>query len=287
MINTDIFKIVQLLISNYKCIVIPNLGAFILNKENNNRMIAPLYKLSFNSQLIHDDGILATYFQKRNNISYDKALIEIQYLVQDIKTDLSDKKEVVCANLGTLQMQNDSITYKNNPSFVIPSSFGLSSITLHTISAIENKKAKQLVDKKKFRFKQNLLAASVGAAAVLLFLIPTNFIRDNTNNGMIEQANFLTNISSIYNNNTPKNKIESYYLIVDSEKDLTKANSKLQQLKNNFEFDNATILANENTQRIYIQKYTSKNDANKALNDLKSKNPRFSNAWIFTETAKK
>lgn len=287
MTNADIFKLVQILIQNYKCIVIPNLGAFILNKENNNRMIAPLYKLSFNSQLTHDDGILATYIQKKDSISYDKALTEIQHLVQEIKSELANNKEVICANLGVLVFENDSITYKSNPSFVTPSSFGLSSITLSTISEIENRQAKQVDTKNKFRFKQNLLTACVGAAALILYIfIPSNFINDNTDRSSIEQANFLTNISSIYNTATPKATTENYYLIVDSEKDTAKASAKLKQLKERFGFNEATVLSSKNTQRIYVHKYSSRDEANKDLETLKSANPRFSNAWILTEITK-
>lgn len=215
--NIDIFKIVQILIPKYKCIVVPNLGAFILNKENDDKLVAPIFKLSFNSQLIHDDGILTTHIQQQENISYDKALVEIRQIVQNIKQDISNGEELICGNLGTLFLVNNSIVYKSNPSFIIPSTYGLSQIGLNTLSQIENQKVKELITSKKFRFKQNLLAASIGAAVVLLFLIPTNFITDNDNKQVTEQAS-LTNVSTIYNGNNTNSRQENYYIVIDSEK---------------------------------------------------------------------
>ena len=282
--NIDIFKIVQILIPNYKCIVIPNLGAFILNKENDNKLVAPIFKLSFNSQLIHDDGILATYIQQQENISYDKALVELQQIVQNIKQDIASGTELVCGNLGTLFLENNTIVYKSNPAFIIPSSYGLSQIRLNTLSLIENQKVKELITNKRFRFKQNLLAASIGAAVVLLFLIPTDFITDNDSKQATEQASFLTNVSTIYNGNNTNHKQENYYIIIDSEKKTSEAENKLKALKNFDGFEQASILPVKKMQRIYSQKFTSKEEATQALSSLRDNNPRFSNAWLLTKT---
>lgn len=276
--SVDVFKIIEILISDYKCIVVPGLGAFILNKEaNSDRLSPPFYKLSFNSQLIHDDGILASHIQQVKNISYDKALSEIQQAVQDIKQDILSNVEVACGNLGVFTLENNIIVYTPNISFSLPSYFGLSPITLSTLSQLKSRIEEKKINKKKFVFKQNLFAAGISAAAVVfLFFIPTSVVKQNIHT---DEANFLTNVSSIYNPQPNR----SYYIVVSSDTDAKTAQdvlTSLQQLKG---FEQASILSSSNRHRVYTNKYSTKEEANKALVTMKLENPRFTNAWLLCE----
>lgn len=125
------------LLYRYQCVIIPGLGAFLTHKKpaqlhtNTNAFYPPSKELSFNAQLISNDGLLAKYIADVENTPYEEVLDKIEKLVTNWKEKLHKKEKLVLENIGELWLNNDlklqfSPSYKLN---YLSTSFGLASFT--------------------------------------------------------------------------------------------------------------------------------------------------------------
>ena len=89
------------LLFRYDCVIVPNLGGFVTNyKPANihpikNTFYPPSKGISFNKNLIHNDGLLANAISQENGISYEKALSIIEQGVAKIQQDLKHQNYLV------------------------------------------------------------------------------------------------------------------------------------------------------------------------------------------------
>ena len=76
------------LLYRYECVIVPDFGAFLTQFKSasvhatTNAFYPPKKKLSFNSQLINNDGLLANYISKTEMISHEEANTKIAFLVK-------------------------------------------------------------------------------------------------------------------------------------------------------------------------------------------------------------
>lgn len=196
----NIFRYIQILLPQYQCVTIPGLGAFIVNNElasgvrRYGKIMPPTYKLSFNSQLMHDDGIVTSFYQQLKNTSYEKASQELNKEVKRLKALLSIGDELTCGELGTLIQKNDSLIFGPNQSYFLPSVFGLTAVSLLNLEEINLQIKQKERSNRRVILRRNILSTVTAAALVGIFFFPTNAIQD-TDPG-IEQANFLRSVSS-------------------------------------------------------------------------------------------
>ena len=72
-------KYIEELLFDYECVTVPDFGAFLTRSfpfeidRINNRFTPPKKKLTFNSLLTNNDGVLINYYAKKNNLNYKKA----------------------------------------------------------------------------------------------------------------------------------------------------------------------------------------------------------------------
>lgn len=84
----DIVPHIQYLVSRYDCVVIPGWGALLRSdvpaSERGNKLFPPSRVLSFNADIDHNDGMLATSIARREGISYDTASMAVVNAVAEM-----------------------------------------------------------------------------------------------------------------------------------------------------------------------------------------------------------
>ncbi|NJN50215.1 MAG: hypothetical protein HC798_03315, partial [Polaribacter sp.] len=131
----EIEKYISELLYRYDCVIIPDFGGFVTNKiaakldVENHSIYPPTKQLSFNSNLKHNDGLLANYIATSENISYEKANLTISLSVIQWQKALR-KSDLALENLGVFSLNNHQlIQFEPRTSInYLTSSFGFSAV---------------------------------------------------------------------------------------------------------------------------------------------------------------
>ena len=125
------------LLYRYECVILPGFGAFLTQyhpaqvHHTTSAFYPPKKQLSFNSQLIENDGLLANYIAKAADISYEEANQRIATYVRFLFNNLHDKKSVALDGIGTFKTgEEDQVLFE--PSYhhnYLAEAFGLASFT--------------------------------------------------------------------------------------------------------------------------------------------------------------
>lgn len=170
------------LLYRYDCVIVPNFGAFLTQRKSA-QIYAPVFHapskaISFNEQIQHNDGLLASHIAKNEGMTYDSALAYIGQEVTTLKTSLSTDSLVIFDAIGTFSLNeedNVQFTATNNANY-LTESFGLSSFVSHGITretltneviALEEKVPELTITPESKKRKTSYLPY---AAAVLLLL---------------------------------------------------------------------------------------------------------------------
>lgn len=90
----------------HDCVIIPDFGGFICNYKSayidgNSGLICPPSKeILFNRNLVHNDGLLVNWIADKENISYEKAAIQLTLFTEDLKIRLNQKQRISFGNIG-------------------------------------------------------------------------------------------------------------------------------------------------------------------------------------------
>ncbi|WP_298526872.1 SPOR domain-containing protein [uncultured Christiangramia sp.] len=129
----NISNYIQDLLYRYECVVLPGFGAFLAQKqsafidENSNEFFPPKKVISFNRQLIKNDGLLANYIAEIENVKYQTANNMIQEYVYDLESSLQNASKTRLENIGELYLDSeDKLQFEpvTNVNF-LTQSFGL------------------------------------------------------------------------------------------------------------------------------------------------------------------
>lgn len=302
-----VFKYLEFLLPIHNCVIIPDLGGFIVNLDpsahsDDGRIIAPAYRVVFNPELKHNDGLLASLICKDGNVSYNAACSKIKNEVADIRRMLQNEAVVRCNNLGYFHLSQDGIiVFKSSSLLSHPSLFGLSDVNLKPLleinqcEFIKERKARPL----RFTF------GTVAAASVALFLMitPSLTIQDSGNNS--QQADFIYGLAKelpVVSEKAPNTAIESlitanqisesavssavkplrtYYIIVGGEETQARANILLDKIRAEH-FPKADLIESDRY-RIYVASFTDKDEAEDYLAKFRNDNPAYKTAWLFSK----
>lgn len=118
----------KLLITN-DCVVVGSLGGFIKNKKNasivGDRIVPPMVEISFNSMLLHNDGLLCSLISEESGISYKSALSVLNRHVEEFRKKLVTEKYVELGNIGTFSYVDDIMLFSPYEAEYLPENFGL------------------------------------------------------------------------------------------------------------------------------------------------------------------
>jgi len=136
----NLTKEISFLLYKHNCVIVPNLGAFILNDKSAEVNTITNYAspknriVTFNSQILNNDGLLANHIKLKLGTSYEDAERKITTFVSDFKKKLSKQRNLSFDQIGTFYMTNEDklIFVPNHLSNFSMESFGLPKIKLES-----------------------------------------------------------------------------------------------------------------------------------------------------------
>jgi cell division septation protein DedD len=173
----DLSRYIYELLHSHECVVVPELGGFIIRKKNavvyvaQNLFAPPSRYLHFNAQLTHNDGLLAHHISKETGTSYEKALEEIHEAVSDILYRLYKGKSVDFANIGVISNLNGFLKFESAPEQNIQDeSYGLNSFIMPMLHS-DGRRNRPIVAHKERKKTPRKFIKSYQVAAVIAFLL--------------------------------------------------------------------------------------------------------------------
>ncbi|WP_165499053.1 SPOR domain-containing protein [Gramella sp. KN1008] len=104
---------IQDLLYRYECVVLPGFGAFLSQKQSayidndSNEFYPPKKLISFNRQLIKNDGLLVNYIAEVEAVKYNVASNMIQEFVYDLENSLQNESKAELANIGKFYLDSE------------------------------------------------------------------------------------------------------------------------------------------------------------------------------------
>ncbi len=203
-----ILQYISELLLIHDCVIVPGFGGFIAThvpakiQPVVNSFTPPKKEIIFNSGIRHNDGILATYIAKEENISYAEALAMIDSFVEECHQALNDKGCVEFLHVGAIHLDsNNFFRFQQDPEQnLLLSSYGLSNFISPAIQrdGIEKRIEKVFAENRTLSSDQKssgvwtkVAMISVPAAAIFVWaFLNVNTISDVSNN--------YTNLTSIF-----------------------------------------------------------------------------------------
>lgn len=130
------------LLYRYDCVTIPEFGAFLTQRisakidESNHTFFPPKKVISFNEQLQHNDGLLASYIADVEKIPYEVALQKISKQVKSIKSFLNEGETLSFNTIGHLVLNTDGkmVFEPSHHSNFLTEAFGLSEFKANNVT---------------------------------------------------------------------------------------------------------------------------------------------------------
>src|SRR5574344_122956 len=109
------------LINDNDCVIIPNFGVFISRdcpatvNFVKQEFAPPKREVIFNSEINHNDTLLANYLATKHNLSFTQASTLIDRYVAEIKNILQSGNSFSLNKIGTFSLQNNELSFVANP----------------------------------------------------------------------------------------------------------------------------------------------------------------------------
>ena len=130
-ISTYIFELLQ----SQDCVIVPNFGAFVTRNisakisSDGSRIFPPNKEISFNKNVVKNDGLLVNAISSNENISYEGAEQKITNWVTRINKKLEKQRYIEIKNIGSISLENSKYIFApNQNSIFLKSSYGFNSI---------------------------------------------------------------------------------------------------------------------------------------------------------------
>ena len=130
-ISTYIFELLQ----SQDCVIVPNFGAFVTRNisakisSDRSRIFPPNKEISFNKNVVKNDGLLVNAISSNENISYEGAEQKITNWVTRINKKLEKQNYIEIKNIGSISSENSKYIFApNQNSIFLKSSYGFNSI---------------------------------------------------------------------------------------------------------------------------------------------------------------
>ncbi|WP_255492350.1 SPOR domain-containing protein [Myroides sp. NP-2] len=132
---------ISALLYRYPCVIVPGFGAFITEIQSSfydaekQQFFPPQKRISFNRNIVNNDGLLANHLATQEGISYEEAVVRIENMVADWNSTLTSFETLNLASIGIFSyneeksLQFDPIQNQN----YLATSFGLSSVRVQTV----------------------------------------------------------------------------------------------------------------------------------------------------------
>ena len=307
---------IEELLYDYECVTVPGFGAFLTRSYNfkinriSGEFVPSRKEIAFNSLLKSNDGVLSNYLAKKQKISYEKALRQIEKEVKEWKKKLKTQALFI-GNLGKLSLnQNKKIQFDPYGKINFDSSsYGLISFYRTPVSSFNYAKKERLnftpgKTKKVLPFIKNYFRyAAIGLIGLIIgsssyyfsnvYLTNQRIINQQIAQKEIEKNvqsatfdlgklnSFILSVDVIQKNKIPETKTTYYSIIAGTFRNKSYAMRKIENLKT--EGYNAEIakVNPKGMYRVAYGRFKSKSEAIKLLYLLK--NTLKKDAWYLIE----
>ena len=130
-ISSYIFELLQ----SHDCVIVPNFGALVARNisakisSDGSKIFPPNKELSFNKNLVKNDGLLINAISSNENISYERAEQKITNWVRRTNKKLEKQRYIEIKNIGSISLENTKYVFvPNQNSIFLKSSYGFNSI---------------------------------------------------------------------------------------------------------------------------------------------------------------
>jgi len=298
------------LLYRYECVILPGFGAFITQRPSaqiepsTNLFFPPKKSVSFNLQLVQNDGLLANYIIEIEKISYESAIEKLNPFVQGLNTVLEENNTINFGNVGSFTMtEGEKLQFEPavNTNY-LNESFGLSPFASEEVLRETYKKQATAFEEKapvaftpERRSSSWLKYAAVGLLAIgLSGAAGLNFYSNQINeHNLAEQQKAASQLESqiqqatfIIDNPLPAVTLKvskqsgKYHIVAGAFREEENATKKVQQLKSEG-YKAREIGANRfGLHQVVYSSYESRLEALKALREVKTSNP---GAWLLVQ----
>lgn len=293
-------KYISDLLYRYECVIVPGFGGFVSNTISStvnhftHSFNPPTKKLSFNSQLKNNDGLLANYIATSENISFEQAVSKIELKVAQWQTTLQNEN-IQLNSIGTISLnkENKVIFEPIESTNYLTNSFGLASFQSPSIRRLEYKQKVVLLETTEHRKSPSYLKYAATIAAFLtLGALGWNSSQQKqhsilakeyqeTVSRKIQEATFvISNPLPEINLDVVKQELpKKFHLIAGAFKEKANALKKIEQLKRKG-FNAQIIGINKwGLTQVTFESYTTRKEATKHLAIIKKSIAK--DAWLY------
>lgn len=146
--EVNIWTLVKSLLHKYECVIVPGLGGFIAHQESavidpvSMLIIPPSKNITFNAQLLINDGLLASQLANYLKIDYVDALKIIESETNNFNQLLKSRSQFQIEGLGnfTLNASDNLLFTPEKKANFLNQSFGLAPVKLNQPSTLKTTK---------------------------------------------------------------------------------------------------------------------------------------------------
>ena len=300
----QISQYISELLFRYDCVVVPGFGAFLSERvsakidKSSGEFFPPCKRISFNTQLKSNDGLLANHISSVEEITYENAISKIKKQVDYAIKSLENSETIEFPNIGSLtNSKKGKITFEpTNKNNFLKDSFGLSAFISPTVTR-ENKKLSNKPTIALKTKKQNTYTFRKYAAIGIILLGLSGIIAGNIYSNSIDKHNTLVQqeVESIIENRIQKatfsvstdlnpininisKKVGDFHIVAGAFRVKKNSERKLRELKR-LGFDARLIGQNRyGLHQVVFESYNTRKDAENAL--MKIKKTQDKTAWL-------
>jgi len=300
----QISQYISELLFRYDCVVVPGFGAFLSERvsakidKSSGEFFPPCKRISFNTQLKSNDGLLANHISLVEEITYENAISKIKKQVDYAIKSLKNSETIEFPNIGSLtNSKKGKITFEpTNKNNFLKDSFGLSAFISPTVTR-ENKKLSNKPTIALKTKKQNTYTFRKYAAIGIILLGLSGIIAGNIYSNSIDKHNTLVQqeVESIIENRIQKatfsvstdlnpininilKKVGDFHIVAGAFRVKKNSERKLRELKR-LGFDARLIGQNRyGLHQVVFESYNTRKDAENAL--MKIKKTQDKTAWL-------
>lgn len=304
---------IEFLLHEHNCVIIPDLGGFVVNTTNSQRdgialFYPPSCELVFNRELTYNDGLLAESYMKAYDLTFEASMLRIEHEVNEIKKQLREQRSVELSKLGSFTLLDDNRFIYKPGAFVRPAFFGLNMARLKPMIQLQkpvslteantNFRTDKDTNRKRNLRSVGAAAAAVAAVILIIFFLPmsdvaidrqsakisyeTEWLRPKNNkvNDLFSEKNVTegtvfpaTEVVEI-TDNSPR-----YYIIMGVFRGDKSATRLAESLKADG-FSGTNFLERPERIDVYSASFDNESDAVDFLRKVHKQYPKYSDAWI-------
>lgn len=291
------------LLYRYECVIVPGFGGFVSNTISStvnhftHTFNPPSKKLSFNSQLKNNDGLLANYIAASEDISFEQAVENIDKKVARWNLELQNNT-IFVKNIGSLSLNKEQkiIFEPLESNNYLASSFGLESLYSPSVKRLEYKqKVTQLETTEQRKSLSYLKYAATIAVLLTIGALSWNSVQQKkavalekvyqqSTSKKIQEATFiisnpLPEINLDVVKSVKKELPKKYHLIAGAFGEEANALKKVKQLKRKG-FNAQIIGVNKwGLTQVSFESYTTREEATEYLQIIKKSIAK--DAWLY------